>query len=148
MAHWGSFTVTPANIVGSGFDLDVFADGPIDDSNTHIQILRVQYLLKRPVHAGTLDTTPVRTSADSDDCPAVRTRLAALAEAEAKQMATPPPGGQVLDGTDIGIDAPLLATASGGRMILKNNDGMNAIDDWISTTVEALKPCWKPARGR
>ena len=133
----GLFAVEPQAVVGYGFDLEIFADGPIDAPKTHIRLVRMSYPARAP--------DGVKTTADSRRCPGIHARIKALADAEAAQAAIQPRNSTVLDGTVIAIDAPRIGDEHEARMVLKSNDQMDAIQKWLFDTQAYLKDCWKPA---
>jgi hypothetical protein len=143
MRHWASFTDKNYQFVGLDSELEVFANGPIDDSRTRVRIVFTRHPRKLNIGPESDETYAVSSRADSRHCPQIRIRIAELRKAEAAQIATPIRN--LPDANVVSTNAPLLGGRSSDRLVLDDTGFLSPIELWLGDTVDKLKDCWKPA---
>jgi hypothetical protein len=143
MTHRATFTSRNPQLVGLDFDLEILADGPIEDARTRVRLVLTDHPRKPNAPPGSTETDTERSQADSPRCPQIRKQIADLRVAEAAQVTTAFQG--AADRTIVSIDAPLLGGRASDRMVVKDTGFLSPIELWLGETVTALGDCWKPA---
>jgi hypothetical protein len=145
--HWGSFTVSAYAATGFDFEVEILSDKmPGYGRNAYVKLVRTQHILVR--QRGKFGTRQVKTWTDSNLCPVVLERLSALKTMEAPHIdpfGASTGGEREVDGDRETIEAPGLFGPNGREVTIRlSADNDPSMGQWIRSTMDALKPCWKP----
>ena len=148
---WGSFSSGKSNIVGGDYEVQILASRPGSDGAVVYRFIQtVHRLNKTRTPDAPYETHPVVSVADSDGCPAIKARMAALAKVTPVRIDVPgawPAQGFGLDVPEYALDAPILAGDgfSGAARIHIATFEDTPVKSWIDGTMTALRACWTSA---